>query len=372
MKILYVTTIGITMNFFKELIKELIEEGHTVDLACNEDIEPVNEFYDELGCKKYNLSCTRSPFDKNNIKAVKEIKEIVANGEYDIVHCHTPIAAACTRLACRKLRTSGLRVFYTAHGFHFYKGAPLKNWLIFYPVEKLCSNFTDVLITINHEDFARAKKKFKAGNVEYVPGVGIDVDKFKNAVVDKAAKRREIGVPEDAFLLASVGELNANKNHEVVIRAMAQLNDKNIHYIIAGIGALKEYLNNLADELGIGEQVHLLGYRNDVPELYKSSDVCCFPSIREGLGLAAIEGIATGLPLICADNRGTRDIYKAAHECIMCRYDSVNEFVNAIVRMTSRKKVEPNDYMLKSSGINIFDIKLVINYIKNSYEKKGV
>lgn len=308
MKILYVTTIGLTMGFFKDVIKELLDEGHTIDIACNEDDAKVPDCYREWGCKVHQISCSRSPFDIGNIKAIKELKQIVSNNCYDIVHCHTPIAGVCTRLACKKLRKDGLRVIYTAHGFHFYKGAPLKNWLVYYPIEKLCAHFTDVLITINHEDYELAKKKMKAKRIEYVPGVGIDVDKFKNTVVDKAAKRRELGIPEDAFLLLSVGELNKNKNHEVVIRAIAQIGDKNIHYMIAGKGPLKDYLLELASQLGVADQLHLLGYQNDIVGIYKSSDLYIHPSFREGLPASLMEAMASGLPCIVSFIRGNTDL----------------------------------------------------------------
>ena len=306
MRFLYVTTIGGTMRFFRQLIKELIEAGHTVDIAANTSISNVPAEYIDLGCKIMPISCTRSPLNKGTFTTVKELKHIVSEGAYDIVHCHTPIAAMCTRIACRKVRRNGTKVFYTAHGFHFYKGAPLKNWLLYYPVEKLCAPMTDVLITINQEDYALVQKKLRAGKVEYVPGVGIDVAKFANTIVDRDSKRDEIGVPRDATVLLSVGDLNQNKNHAVIIKALARMDNKNIHYAIAGKGPLGEYLSTLARELGIHDQVHLLGFRSDAPELYKSADLYVFPSIREGLGLSAIEGMAAGLPLIVSDNRGTK------------------------------------------------------------------
>ena len=310
MKILYVTTIGGTMRFFRDYIRELLDAGHTVDIAtCENAVSKVPDYYREWGCQVYQISTSRSPLKMGNLKAIKQIRKIVAENGYELVHCHTPIAAACTRLACRKLRKkNGLKVFYTAHGFHFYKGAPLKNWLLYYPVEKLCARMTDVLITINKEDYAFAQKKLRAKRVEYVPGVGIDVARFANAVVDRDAKRDEIGVPREAFLVLSVGELNPNKNHEVVIRALAQLQNKNVHYAIAGKGALQDYLLSLASELGIEEQIHLLGFRRDVAELYKVADVYAFPSFREGLSVSLTETLAAGLPIICSKIRGNVDL----------------------------------------------------------------
>ena len=306
MKILYITTIGGTMTFFKTIIKDLIEEGNTVDIATNEVISPVQDEYKQWGCKVFHMDWSRLPLDRGNHKAINQLKSVVVNGNYDIVHCHTPIAAAITRYACKNLRRNGLKVIYTAHGFHFYHGAPLRNWIIYYSIEKICAHWTDVLITINVEDFERAKRKLKAKRIEYVPGVGINVEKFKYTVVDKAAKRKEIGVPEDAYVILSVGELNENKNHQIVIKALGEIADSNIHYIIAGSGNQEDHLKRLAKEKNVN--LHLLGYRSDVAELYKIADLYIHPSFREGLCVSIMEAAASGVPVACSRIRGNVDI----------------------------------------------------------------
>ena len=305
MKILYVTTIGGTMNFFVDFVKQLLNEGHTVDIATNENNSKVPSCYNEWGCTVYQIDTSRSPLSKGNIRAIEQLKTLVEKEKYDIVHCHTPVAAMCTRLACRKARKEGTRVFYTAHGFHFYKGAPLKNWLLYYPVEKICSYFTDTLITINKEDYAFAQKKMSAKHIAYVPGVGIDLAKFGQCNIDKATKRRELGVPEDATLLLSVGELNENKNHETVIKAISAMN---VYYIIAGKGNLDGHLQNLIDELGMTDRIKLLGFRRDVAELYQAADMYVLPSIREGLNVSIMEAMASRLPVACGNIRGNIDL----------------------------------------------------------------
>lgn len=342
------------MSFFKNLIKSLVENGHTVDLACNESEYEVDTFFDDLNCKKIPLSCSRSVFNTGNIKAIKEIKEIVKNGNYDIVHCHTPIASACTRIACRKFRKNGLRVIYTAHGFHFYKGAPLKNWLIFYPIEKLCAYFTDTLITINKEDYALAKRKLKAKQIEYVPGVGVDTEKFANTVVDTEKKREELGVPQNAFLLLSVGELNVNKNHQVVIRAMAELENKNVHYIIAGQGDQHDNLLKLASELSLSDRVHLLGQRSDVAELYKTADLYVHPSFREGLPVALMEAMSAGLPCIASKIRGAVDLigYNSGRLFIPSSFSSLKETIDLLHNTLAQHKKENTQEIIDLFGID--------------------
>ena len=372
MKILYVTTIGGTMDFFVSFIKQLLKEGNTVDIATNENNSKVPECYKEWGCTVYQIDTSRSPLNMGNIKAITQIKELVAKEKYDIVHCHTPVAAMCTRLACRRARKNGTRVFYTAHGFHFYKGAPLKNWMLYYPVEKICAHFTDVLITINQEDYALAQKKMKAKSIQYVPGVGIDTEKFTNCTLssdEKNSLRKEMGVPFDAKLLVSVGELNENKNHQVVLKAISMLNDSNIHYAVAGRGNKSDDLTELAKKLGISDQFHLLGYRNDIAKIYKSADICCFPSIREGLGLAAIEGMAAGLPLIAADNRGTRDFCQNGVNGFMCDPFSPQGFADAISKLLNDNCLCARMGNQNTNDVKKFDINIVNNHMLEIYNE---
>lgn len=305
MKILYVTTISNTVNaFLIPHIEMLIDEGHQVDVAFNIEQEIKPEIY-EMGCKIHQLPFQRSPHRRENFRAYRMLKNIIVSEGYDLVHTHTPVASAIVRLACRRL--SSVKVFYTAHGFHFFKGAPILNWLIYYPIEKWLAKYTDTIITINKEDYNRAKSKLKAKRVEYIPGVGIGIDKFNKVKIDRDLKRNELALPADAFVVLSVGELNKNKNHEVIIRAISKIDNPHIHYVICGEGQLDEYLRNLSKELGIENRVHLLGFRKDVAEIGKASDIFAFPSKREGLGLAAIEAMACGLPIITSNVHGIVD-----------------------------------------------------------------
>ena len=371
MRILYVTTVSITMGFFPAHFNMLLEEGHTIELACNCE-KPLPQSCVDLNLKVHNISFSRSPFSKSNIVAMKQLENLIEDGHYDIVHTHTPNASACVRLVCRKLRKNGLKVFYTAHGFHFYKGAPFKNWLIYYPIEKICSHFTDVLITINKEDYALAQKKMKAKSIKYVPGVGIDTEKFTNCTLssdEKNSLRKEMGVPFDAKLLVSVGELNENKNHQVVLKAISMLNDSNIHYAVAGRGNKSGDLTELAKKLGISDQFHLLGYRNDIAKIYKSADICCFPSIREGLGLAAIEGMAAGLPLIAADNRGTRDFCQNGVNGFMCDPFSPQDFADAISKLLNDNCLCARMGNQNTNDVKKFDINIVNNHMLEIYNE---
>ena len=247
------------------------------------------------------------------------------------------------RLASRKVRKNGTKVIYTAHGFHFYKGAPLKNWVLYYPIERLLARYTDVLTTINIEDYERAKKSFKAKKIKYIPGVGIDTNRFQQIDVNKLVKRQEIGVPEDSFVVLSVGELNKNKNHETVIKAIARLNNPNVYYVICGQGVLEDYLKKLIKELGLERQIKLLGFRKDIGEICKVADLFVFPSFREGLSVALMEAMASGLPIVCSEIRGNVDLVKDQKGGYLVKPEDVNGFRMNIDKLVKDEALKEHD-----------------------------
>jgi glycosyltransferase involved in cell wall biosynthesis len=269
-------------------------------------------------------------------------------------------------LAARKARKQGTRVFYTAHGFHFYKGAPKLNWMVYYPLEKFCSRYTDKLITINKEDYNLAKEKFRAGEVCHIPGVGVDLSRFENVQVDRNAKRREIGVPEDAILFTSVGELSTRKNHRLVIRALSEIPNTNIHYAIVGKGDLFEELNSTVKELNLSDRVHFLGYRSDIAEIYKATDVCCFPSIQEGLPVALMEAMACALPVVCSNIRGNVDLIDQNRGVLFDPYsvDQCSSALIAILNCDTNQMGARNKERVKN-----YSIENIIEKMKKLYER---
>lgn len=349
MKILYVTTIGGTMSFFVEHFKMLLKEGHSIELACNLS-SPVRKTILDLGVKVHNISFSRSPFSKDNIRGYKELKKIIHNEQYDIVHCHTPNAAAITRLVCKGFRKKGLKVFYTAHGFHFYKGAPLKNWLIYYPIEWICAHWTDTLITINREDYALASKRMKAGHIEYVPGIGIDLERINKIKVKKESKLKELSINSEQTVILSVGELNENKNHATVIKALGELKKEGklgeIKYLICGQGSKYEDLKILVSEYDLENTVDLLGFRDDVLEIYQVVNFFVFPSFREGLSVSVMEAMASGLPVICSRIRGNVDLVDKQGGSLFNPYkeDDIKESIYKITTMDEENILSMKEY----------------------------
>lgn len=334
--------------------------GYEVHVAANfRGMLPNNkEKLNKVSFIRHQLDIERTPYSISNVKAYKELKRIIKRNFFDIVHCHTPVGGVLARMCTRNFRKKGTEVLYTAHGFHFYEGAPLKNWAIYYPVEWLCSWWTDTLITINKEDYKRAKKNLHAKRIEYIPGVGIDVHKFGIASGGEKI-RRELGIDSDRFMLLSVGELNENKNHKTVIKAVAGIN---LTYVIVGRGKLYEHLKTAAEIAGV--DIRLTGYRSDVADFYDAADAYILPSIREGLNVSLMEAMASGLPCLCGNIRGNTDLIDEKGGYLF-NPQSVDEIKDSIKKLMVEDRAELGKYNLKK--IHSFSIQNVKNQMMQIY-----
>lgn len=367
------TTVASTLQqFCMQFIKLLQKTGYQVDVVCNFEEgnnisdERIKSFKNELTSIRVNYR--HFGFSRNalcigkHIESYKELKKYIEQQQYDFIHCHTPIAGAIGRLAAHKTKT---KIIYTAHGFHFYNGAPNKNWCIFYPVEWLCAHWTDILITINLEDYALAQKKLKAKQVVYVPGVGIDLSIYGQKKVDKMQIRKYLGLPYDSVMLLSVGELNENKNHRIVIEALKGL-PENVHYVIAGIDKLDGMNQKLAQEIGIKDRVHFLGYKINIAEICAASDIYVFPSFREGLSVSLMEAMASGLPCVVSRIRGNTDLIDN-NGGVLFNPTSIDECSDAIVKVLNSNRQEMGLY--NAEKVKKFSVETVVNQMREIYSR---
>ena len=308
-KVLFVATVTSHINTFHiPYLKWFKEQGYEVHVASKGEQEI--QYCDT----HYEIPFERFPLKKSNIKAYKKLKKIIDGNNYKIIHCHTPVAGILTRLAARETRKNGTKVIYTAHGFHFYKGAPLLNWIIYYPIEKICSKWTDCLITINGEDYELAKKKMKAKKVELVYGVGMNTKKFERKLSEKEkqAERQKLAIGKKDIVFTYVAELNRNKNQILLINAMKDLKNEieNIKLLLVGNGKLYDEYENIIKKEHLDNNVKLLGKRTDINEILSITDIYLASSIREGLPVNIMEAMYKEIPIIATNNRGHRDLIK--------------------------------------------------------------
>lgn len=371
MKMLYILNFAARLNQFSHsamlAAQALGVSFHVASHFSYESREALEADERKHGIRIHHIDFLRNPLHPGNVRAYREIRALMARERFDLVHCNTPIGGVHGRLAARKLGTRA--VIYQAHGFHFYKGGPLSSWLLYYPVEKWLARYTDTLITINLEDEALARRTMhtrRPGGVTFVPGIGIDTQAYAAVTVDRNAKRDACGIPRDAVLAISVGELNRNKNQQVLLHAMAQV--PGLHCAICGKGEEQPMLESLALKIGIRDRVHFLGFRTDVKEIYKASDVFCLPSFREGLSASIMEAMASGLPLVCSDIRGNRDLVTPAGGLLVKPTDAPG-FAVALKALAqdAHKRQAMGAYNLKR--IKEYDLKLVVGLLKDIYER---
>lgn len=359
-KVLFVATVVKTHinTFHIPFLKYFKDKGWQTNVCARNDFENPDECDIPYCDNYYDLPFERMPFKLENLKTFFKLKKVLKKEKYDIIHCHTPSGGVIARLAALFAGKKHTKVMYTAHGFHFYKGAPKKNWILYYPIEWICSFFTDVLITINKEDYEFAKKHMHAKKIEYVPGVGIDLDKFSvDSDFDKNKKKKELGLPEDCTMLLSVGELSTRKNQEVIIRALPLIKSDKVYYCIAGWGDKLDYLKELSKKQRVSDRVLFLGFRSDISELCNCTDIYCFPSLQEGLPVALMESMSVGVPCVVSKIRGNTDLIDDGKGGFLCTPDNVEEYAEKIGlllkdRELMKKMSETNLENIKQYGLN--------------------
>ena len=311
MKVLLTATVQSHIcQFHKPLVEVLHKHDCEVHVAARDNLAEKNGLKLDFVEKVFNVPFSRSPKSTDNIKAYKQLKKIINEGQYDVIHCNTPMGGVVTRLAARKTRKQGTKVYYTAHGFHFYKGAPKKNWIVFYPIEKIFSKITDKLITITAEDYEFASEKVYC-QVERIHGVGVDEHRYYP--VDENEKRRlrtKMGYDEKQKIILCVGEFLPNKNQKMAIHMMLEVIKQypNALLLLAGNGPEKEKIEKEILECHLENNVKLLGYCTNLQDYQRIVDVSVSCSKREGLPLNIVEALLSGTPVVASDNRGHREL----------------------------------------------------------------
>lgn len=344
-KVLFTSHTANFCKFNRPYMRWFKEQGWQVDYACACEEEVYD--YDNL----FKISFSRVPWAKDNIRAYKDLKKLLDENYYDIIHTHTPMGSVITRLAARNTRKKGTKVIYTAHGLHFYKGAPLINWLLYYPMEKWMSRYTDCLVLINEEDYQNCiRRHFKARRIEKIDGVGVDLNRFECLQPEQKKQfRKELGISENDFILVCVAEFIPRKNHSFILDNMKQIHEKipNAKLVLLGQGELMPEYEADTKRKGMQEYVSFLGYRSDVNKICAISDVLVSASFQEGLPMNMIEAMAVGIPVVCSDIRGQRDLIKDGENGYLFQLGDSERYCNRLVELYNnpelREKIKENN-----------------------------
>lgn len=364
--------------FNRDNIRMLQDMGYEVHVATNfewgcmypkEKIEGVKRDLHQQGVRTFQIDFERDIKKMTgHVRSYQQLMHVMTRHTYQFIHCHSPIGGVIGRIVAKQ---TGTPCMYTAHGFHFFKGSPSLNWMLYYPIERALARLTDAIVTINKEDFTRAQT-FKTSHTFLIPGIGVDTERIEHVTIDRPRKRRALGIRNERdFVLLSVGELNENKNHETVIRAISSLKEPTIHYLIAGEGDYRSHLEQLVEKLGLTKQVHFLGFRDDVIEVMKASDCFVFPSRREGLGMAALEAMASGLPLITSNVHGINDYSVDGVSGYKCAPNDVAGFARAIQTMRLDFNLSHQMGLHNSESVKAFDVTRSQSEMKRIYESFG-
>lgn len=376
-KILIVCSVcGFLAKFGREDIEILRKLGYEIHYASNSSY-PVyqykKELYDKMGIIFHEIAIQRSPFRMIlNQRAVRQVQRIVEEEDICVVHCHTPSGGLVARMACKNKK---VYMIYTTHGFHFYRGCGFWRYRIFYAAEDFLSRFTDVIVAINAEDYQAASKMHVRKGVYQIPGVGLDMEYFHETTLEERRRARKRLKLQDKFFLLSVGELRKNKNQAVILQALGVLKRNGVDltqiiYGFLGSGNQEALLRRQVRHLGLEENVRFYGYREDVRPYLQAADVLMFPSIREGLGMAALEVLATGLPVIASENRGTREYMQPGQNGYLCR--TIKDYAVRIEQLYRERKDWSENFKKRAEirkSVGRFEKSFSAEIMRRIYEK---
>lgn len=380
-KVLLLASVASMIDQFNMINIRLLQElGYEVHTACNFEkgntcdaarIRDLKARLDGMHVTWHQWDCPRKAvLPQACIRACRQLAGLVRRFRYAWIHCQSPAGGVLGRIAAHQ---AGIPVIYTAHGFHFGRGMPFWNWLLYYPVEKLLARWTDVLVTVNEEDYRFAGKHLRAGCIRELPGAGVDPDRFGSAR-DREQDRKEFcrrtRVPRRALVLLSVGELSRRKNHRLALRAFAGLPYTNAYYVICGQGGRERALRRQAERLGVADRVRLMGFVAEPEQMYRNADVFLFPSRQEGLPVALMEAMAAGLPCVVSDIRGNRQLVDSCGGmCVPVR--SVRQFAGAAARLLADARLRSRYGRYNQQKIKKYSYVAVQENMRDIYQMMG-
>lgn len=319
---------------------------------------------------QFDVCISRSPFSKDNLKAYKQLKRIIKEGDYDIIHVHTPMGAVLGRLAARRARKKGTKIIYTAHGFHFFNGAPLLYWLLYYPIEKLLAQYTDTLVTINEEDFEFAKRKKLAKKIYHIDGVGVNLTKFHSVNSEtKKLLRSNFNLDDNDFVVLYTAQFIDRKNHKYILNNLPEIIKKipNIKFLFAGSGETLDYCKSFVTEHNFNNYISFLGERRDIPELCEVSDVHLSTSKQEGLGICNVEAMASGCALVLSKIRGHIDVCTDGVNGFLFDLSAPNKMIESLERLYKDRVLLNQISLTNIASASKFSVQIAVEKMAKIY-----
>ncbi len=366
-KILLITTTdNMIWQFLIPHINRLKEMGNDVECVCSRTGFWFDELINKYGLTVHEINFKRNPINFANLKGWKKLKKLQKEKHFDLVYCQQPVGGLMGRLFAKKYK---LPCIYTAHGFHFYKGCPIQNKLIYKTVEKWLSRYTDILVTMNEEDY-QAALKMKAKKVFKINGIGVDLSKYRmNDKLNRVEFKKSLGLNEDDFVVTSIGELNKNKNTLRLIEVMSKIENPNVKYLICGQGPLKESCVKAIQKYNLQDRVIMLGFRKDIPDILTISDLYIMPSYREGLPKSMMEAMCYGLPIVASNIRGNSDLVGDNDGGILVSPTDNEAFKKAIETMVADEGLREKYRLRNIEYIKNYDIDVVIKQLDEIYKE---
>ena len=374
-KILLVATVQSHIcQFHRVLVQMLHDNGCEVHVAAKDNLSVKNGLKLDFVEKVFDIPFERSPFDKHNLVAYRQLKEVIDSGNYDVIHTNTPVGGVAGRLAARQARRNGCQVLYTAHGFHFFQGGPKKNWLLYYPIEKYMCRFTDELITITEEDYLLSKKDFSV-SVSRIHSIGANTDKYYVPAQNEInLLRHSFGIELNKKVIICTGELNANKNQTTLIRAMTRIveNHPDVLLLLAGNGPMNDELQAIINELGLDKNITMIGYRTDLERYVRMADIVVSCSFREGMPMNIIEGMLCQKPIVASFNRGHKELVQDGQNGFLVDARDWEGFADRILRLLADADLRHSMGLAGCESAQSYVDRAVYTELANIYRKRNI
>lgn len=366
-RILYTASVDLhIINFHLPYLKFLKDSGYEIHVACSGDRDV--EYADIV----HRIPFRRSPYDIKNVLAYKRLKEIINKEKFVLIHCHTPMCGIITRLAAREARRNGTIVFYTVHGFHFFTGAPLRNWLIYYPVELLFSLFTDVIITINEEDDNRVQQGiFRIKDKYRISGIGINPDRL-DLTTDRRSTRERLSIEEDDLVILYIAEFTKRKNHRYLFDRMKGLTRMvpKVKFVFAGgFSSEKEGLHEFSRRENLDKFIVFMGYQNNIGQLISIADIGLSVSLSEGLPIGVAEMMYSGIPVLASRIRGHKELIDDGINGFLFDFDQRNEFESKLLDLCTNSRLRNNIGLAASLKMEDFMVTRTLKEMEKIYQK---